>query len=154
MGLDVEAVLDIDAPPAAVAAIQFDPARDPEWIGGVDRVELQTPDRFGLGSRVLRIGRFLARRIEWLMVVEGYEPDRRVTMHAERSPFPMDVEYRLEPIGDGSRTRARIRIRGEGRGGYAMPAPLLAPVIRRSVTADLRRLRSIVVGSDQGAVTG
>jgi hypothetical protein len=144
MTLDVTATLDIDASPAAVADVQFDPARDPDWIGGIDRVELVTPPPFAQGSQVRRIGGFLGRRIVWLMRVESYEPGRFVAMHALESPFPMDVDYRLEPLGDGSRTRASIRIRGEGRGMYGLPGPLLGPMVRRSVLGDLKRLRALV----------
>ena len=60
--LDVTASLVIDAPPDAVARVQFDPSRDPEWIGGVDRVELVTPPPLAVGSQVRRIGGFLGRR--------------------------------------------------------------------------------------------
>jgi polyketide cyclase/dehydrase/lipid transport protein len=144
VGVDVTAAVDIDAPPSAVAAVQFDAARDPEWIGGVDRVELVTPPPLASGSRVRRLGGFLGRPIVWLMDVVAFEPDRLVAMHALESPFPMDVDYRLEPIDGGRRTRASIRIRGEGRGMYGLPGPLLGPMVRRSVQGDLRRLQAIV----------
>jgi hypothetical protein len=122
MALDVTASVEIDATPAAVAAIQFDPTRDPEWIGGVDRVELVTAPPLGTGSKVRRLGGFLGRPIVWLM----------------------DVDYRLEPLDGGRRTRASIRIRGEGRGMYGLPGPLMGPMVKRSVAADLKRLKAIV----------
>ena len=144
MAIDVTASLAIDAPPATVAAVQFDPARDPEWIGGVRRVQLVTAPPLAIGSRVRRIGGFLGRPITWLMDVVGFEPDRLVAMHALESPFPMDVDYRLEPLDGGRRTQASIRIRGEGGGMYGLPGPLMAPMVRRSVQGDLKRLKSIV----------
>jgi hypothetical protein len=144
MGIDVTAALEIDAAPAAVAEVQFDPTRDPEWIGGVGRVELVTAPPLGQGSQVRRIGGFLGRPIVWLMDVVAFEPDRLVAMHALESPFPMDVDYRLEPLDGGRRTRASIRIRGEGRGMYGLPGPLMGPMVRRSVQGDLRRLKRIV----------
>ena len=143
MALDVMATTVIEAPPEAVARVQFDPARDPEWIGGVDRVELVTTQPFGLGSQVRRIGGFLGRKIVWLMNVEEYEPDRLVRMHALESPFPMDVDYILEPVGDG-RTRASIRIQGKGGSVYGMPGFVQGPMVRRSVQGDLGRLKRIV----------
>jgi hypothetical protein len=150
MGLDVMAALEIAAPPETVAAVQFDPTRDPEWIGGVDRVELATAPPIAEGSEVRRFGGFLGRPIEWLMRVDAFEPERHVGMHALRSPFPMDVDYRLEPVDGGRRTRASIRIRGEGRGMYGvLPGPLLGIMVRRSVQGDLRRLKRIVEGPRQ-----
>jgi hypothetical protein len=143
MALDVAVSLVIDAPPEAVARVQFEPTRDPEWIGGVDRVELVTPPPLAVGSQVRRIGGFLGRKIVWLMRVESLAPDRLVAMHALESPFPMDVEYQLEPV-DGGRTRASIRIRGSGGTVYGMPGFLQGPMVRRSVQSDLGRLKRIV----------
>jgi hypothetical protein len=148
MPLDVTASTVIDAPPDAVARVQFDPNRDPEWIGGVDRVELVTTQPFGLGSQVRRIGGFLGRKIAWLMNVEEYEPARLVRMHALESPFPMDVDYILEPAGEGQ-TRASIRIQGKGGSVYGMPGFLQGPMVRRSVQGDLARLKRIVEGDAQ-----
>lgn len=144
MSLDVTASVRIDAPPSAVAAVQFDPSRDPEWIGGVDRVELITPPPLALQSQVRRLGGFLGRRLEWVMRVDELEADRHVGMHALRSPFPMDVDYLLEPTAGGTATMATIRIRGSARGMYGLPGPFLGPMVRRSVASDLRRLKRIV----------
>jgi hypothetical protein len=146
MAIDVTASVRIEAPPSAVAAVEFDPARDPEWIGGVDSVEHVTPPPMAPQSQVRRIGGFLGRPIEWVMRIDVLEPDRHVGMHALKSPFPMDVDYVLDPLDDGRATQASIRIRGEGKGMYGLPGPLLGPMIRRSVTGDLRRLKRIVEG--------
>jgi Polyketide cyclase / dehydrase and lipid transport len=145
VGIDVTARIDITASPEAVAAVQFDPSRDPEWIGGVDRVELLTDPPITQGSKVRRIGGFMGRSITWLMHVEAFEPARRVGMHALESPFPMDVDYILEPLDEAQRTRATIRIRGDAAGMYgALPGPLMAWMVRRSVHGDLKRLKRIV----------
>ncbi len=144
MGIDVTARLRIEAPPSAVAAVEFDPSRDPEWIGGVDRVELITAPPLALQSQVRRLGGFLGRPIEWIMRVDALEPERHVGMHALKSPFPMDVDYHLEPLDGGRATRASIRIRGEGKGMYGLPGPLMGPMVKRSVTGDLKRLKAIV----------
>ena len=146
MAIDVTASVRIEAPPSVVAAVEFDPARDPEWIGGVHRIEHVTPPPIALQSQVRRIGGFLGRPIEWVMRIDVLDPDRHVGMHALKSPFPMDVDYVLEPLDNGRATQASIRIRGEGRGMYGLPGPLLGPMIRRSVTGDLRRLKRIVEG--------
>ncbi len=147
MGIDVTATLRIEASPAAVAAVEFDPSRDPEWIGGVNTVELITAPPLALQSQVRRLGGFLGRPIEWIMRVDVLEPERHVGMHALKSPFPMDVDYHLEPIDGGKATRASIRIRGEGKGMYGLPGPLMGPMVKRSVTGDLKRLKVIVEDS-------
>ncbi len=144
--MDVTASVRIDAPPERVAAVQFDPTRDPEWIGGVDRIELVTAAPLATGSQVRRLGAFLGRPIVWLMRVERLEPGRLVAMHALESPFPMDVDYRLEPLEDGRATQASIRIQGQGRGMYGLPGPFMGWMVRWSVLGDLKRLKAIVEG--------
>jgi hypothetical protein len=144
MTLDVTATVRIEASPERVAAVEFDPERDPEWIGGVSRVERLTPGPLAVGSEVRRLGGFLGRPIEWIMQVQTFEPARRVDMHALKSPFPMDVDYVREPLDGGRATSASIRIRGEGRGMYGLPAPIMGPMVRRSVTSDLKGLKRIV----------
>jgi hypothetical protein len=74
------------------------------------------------------------------MEVVSLTPARELVMHAVESPFPMDVTYRFEPAGP-DRTRARIRVAGAPAGYYRLASPLLAGMVRRSVTADLRRLK-------------
>jgi hypothetical protein len=145
MSLDVTVTTVIDATPEAVAAIQFDPVRDPGWIGGVDQAEWASDPPLRQGSEVRRLGRFAGKPIEWLMHVEAFEPARHVGMRSIRGPFPMQVDYRLEPI-EGARTRASIRIRGETAGPYRLPGPLLSFMVRRSVSGDLKRLRRLVEG--------
>jgi hypothetical protein len=147
MALDVTASLEMDASPDSVARIEFDASHDPEWIGGVDRVEQLTPLPLTVGSEVRRVGGFMGRPIEWIMHVERLEPARHLGMRAVKSPFPMEVDYVLEPLGDGSRTRASIRVRGQAAGMYRLPGPLLGPMVRRSVADDLRRLRRLVESS-------
>ena len=144
MGLDVVATIRIDAAPDTVAAVEFDANRDPEWIGGVNRVEQLTTEPFGVGSQVRRLGAFLGRPIEWIMRVESFEPGRLVAMHALKSPFPMDVDYVIEPLEGGRASQVSIRIRGEGRGMYGLPGWLTGPMVRRSVQSDLRRLKRII----------
>ena len=146
MALDVTATQEIGAPPEDVALVQFDAMHDPEWIGGVDRVEQLTPPPLAVGSEVRRLGGFMGRPIEWVMHVDRLEPARHLGMRAVKSPFPMQVDYVLEPLDGGRRTRASIRVRGEAAGMYRLPGPLLGPMVRNSVAGDLRRLRRLVEG--------
>jgi hypothetical protein len=145
MGLDVTARIDIDLPPEAVASVEFAPENDPSWIGGVRSAEKLTDGPLAVGSRVRRRGAFLGRPIEWVMDITAYEPARRLAMHAVRSPFPMDVTYQLEPRGVGS--RAAIHIQGDARGIYGLLGPLTPWMVRRSVQADLHRLKRLVEAS-------
>ena len=151
MALDVLARIDIARPPEAVAAYQFDAANDPTWISGVRTAEQLTPGAIDVGSRVRRIGTFLGRPIEWVMDVAEFVPARRLAMHAVRSPFPMDVTYELEPADGG--THATIRIRGQAGGLYSLLGPLTPVIVRRSVQADLVRLKRTLEADRRASAT-
>jgi uncharacterized protein YndB with AHSA1/START domain len=140
--LDVRAAIEIARPPEDVAAYEFDPANDPEWIGGVRTAEQLTDGPIAVGARVRRRGGFLGRPIEWVMDIVDHVPARRLAMHEIRSPFPMDVTYELAPAPNG--TRASIRIQGQAGGVYAVLGPLTPLMVRRSLAADLRRLKRAV----------
>jgi hypothetical protein len=145
MPIDVSTWIEVTRPADTVAGLQFDPDHDPRWIGGVDSTERLTHGPLDVGSRVRRLGRFMGRRIEWVMEIVEIVPARRLAMHAVRSPFPMDVTYEIEPSSGGS--RVGIRVQGEAYGLFRLFGPLLGPMVRRSVAGDLRRLKALVESS-------
>ena len=74
-----------------------------------------------------------------LEVVE-YLPDSRLRMKSVRAPFPMEVTYEFTDAG--GETTASIRVRGGPTGLKGIANPLMAPVVRRSLRADLRNLQA------------
>jgi uncharacterized membrane protein len=145
MALDVEAEVLIDRPRGEVAALATDPANDTRWIGGVDRVRRLDEGPIGVGSRVERSARFLGRRLDYVNDVVELEPGSRLRMRSVSGPVPMDITYAFADAGPW-RTRASIRVRGEARGALRLAGPLLGPMVRRSVAADLRRLKALAEG--------
>lgn len=96
-----------------------------------------------MGMRVARVARFVGRRVNYILKVVEYEPDRRMVMHSVQSPFPMEITYEFEDIPEGG-TRARIRVRGGQGLMFRFAGPVLAAVVRRNLTEDLRRLKGIL----------
>jgi len=58
-------------------------------------------------------------------------------------PFPMHIRYELADAPGGG-TVTRIRATGEARGFFRVAAPLLNPMVRRSIAADLKQLKTLV----------
>ena len=139
--IDVTAEVAIRRPRAQVAAYMIDPAHDPEWIGGVREVNVQTPPPLRVGSRVARVASFLGRRVEYVNEVSELDPQRLLDMRSVAAPFPMRITYSFDDRDDGAATTVRNRVRGEPGGFFALFGPLLAPLVRRSVQRDLERLR-------------
>ena len=134
--MEATAIRRIEAAPAAVAAVMFDPRRDPEWIGGAKSVDLPSGDPTRMGARVTRHGGFMGRKFSWQTEVEGFEPDRLMRMRFVEGPMKGgDVTYRIEPAATGS----LVSVRNTGPGPQ-----LMAWFVKRSVGKDLDRLAKLV----------
>jgi hypothetical protein len=141
--LDVTAMTEIAAEPATVSAYAFEPTNDPRWIGGISEAHLQTPRPIGRGTRVQRLAKFLGRTIDYVLEVTSFEPERTMVMESVKGPFPMRVTYRFEPAGTGL-TKASIRVEGTASKYYGIADWLMAPMVRRNIRGDLKRLKTIV----------
>jgi len=134
--MEATATRKIEASPGSVAAVMFDPRRDPEWIGGAKSVDPPQGDPTKVGARTTRHGGFMGKKFSWQTEVEGFEPDRLLRMRFVEGPMKGgDVTYRIEPDGSGSRVSI----------GNTGPGPqLMAWFVRRSVGKDLERLARLV----------
>ena len=141
--IDVTAEVLVRRPRAEVAAYMFDPSREAEWTGGVVASRLLSPGRLREGSRVERVSRFLGREFGYVYEVVADDGDRGVDLTVER-PFPMRIRYELEDAPGG--TLARIRARGDATGFFRLASPLMAPMVRRNIAADLEALKARLEG--------
>ena len=128
----------IAASPKQVAAVMFDPRRDPEWIGGAKSVEPLSGDPTAIGARVRRHGGFMGKKFSWETEVVSHQSDRLLEMLFIEGPMKGGgVTYRIEPGAGGS----RVSIRNTGPGPQIM-----GWFVRRSVRKDLDRLAKLVTG--------
>ena len=140
--LDVTVSQTVAAPPEKVAAVLFDPTRDPEWIGGARQSEIVTAGMpYGVGFRVRRTGAFLGRRFSWVTEIAEYVPDRTTRMKYVSGPFQGGVDYSISPNATGS----VVTIRNYGAASFSFP--FMATMMRMSVAGDLKRLKAIVEAS-------
>ncbi|MEP6589411.1 MAG: SRPBCC family protein [Polaromonas sp.] len=134
--MEATATRRMSATPKQVAAIMFDPQRDPEWIGGAKSVELSTDNPTSIGARMTRHGGFMGRKFSWQTEVSRFEPDRLLDMRFVAGPMNGgSVTYSIEPDGEGS----CVSIRNTGPGPQ-----LVSWFVRRSVRKDLDRLATLV----------
>lgn len=152
MAIDVSAEAIIAAPRDRVATYAMDPANDPVWISGISEAEMLTEPPLQKGSRVRRVAGFLGKRIDYVLEVAELEPGSRLLMRSVKSPFPMVVTYSFEDAPGG--TRAAIRVEGEGSGWYRVADPLMARAVKRSLTKDLRTLKSIMESGERATESG
>jgi uncharacterized membrane protein len=136
--LDVRVTIQMDASPERIRSVMFDPRHDPEWMAAVKSVE-PLGDYTHPGTRVRRVGRFLGRTLHWTTEVVSMQPGK-VELHIIDGPMRGTVIYSVEPSGIGS----QVTIHNTGEASGFAPRWLLAMAMRRSLTADLQRLRRIV----------
>ena len=141
MSIDISADTTINHVRSEVAAFVMDPENDAAWIGGITESRIVTDGAIGVGSKVARTAKFLGRELNYVNEVKGLDEGRLLAMKAEK-PFPMEIRYEFEDSGEG--TLVRVRVSGEGTGFFRVAPPLLAPMVRRNVAGDLRRLKAIL----------
>jgi carbon monoxide dehydrogenase subunit G len=140
--IDLAAETDIAAAPADIAAVMFDPAREPEWITAVKTVEI-VDAALQPGARVRRTGSVLGREIAWTSEVEAVHFPHVLSLRIAGGPFTGLLSYNIQRSGNGS--RVRIQTRGETAGGLDfLPAAMIESPMRSALTADLGRLKAIV----------
>ncbi len=88
---------------------------------------------------VERTAKFLGKTFTYGYVVTRHEPDWAVEMTVDR-PFPMVVRYELEDADGG--TLVAIHATGEPGTFFRWAAPAMAAPVRKSIAADLGRLRT------------
>lgn len=143
MNLDVTAETTIACPRDLVAAYVFDNSNDPIWIGGISRSELEGEPPIRVGSRVRRTASFLGKRIEYVNEVERLNPGLLLEMRSVEGPFPMQLTYIFADVDSGS-TTAGIRVQGDPGKLYTVAGPVMRRQVQRSISRDLRRLKSIM----------
>jgi uncharacterized membrane protein len=133
--VDVSVTTVIDAAPDRVRGIMFDPRHDPTWMAAVKQVEVLSDD-MNPGARTRRTGKFLARTLRWTTEVR-FVSEHVLELEIVDGPMRGTVMYRIEPEGG----RSRVTIRNVGLAPGFAPRWLLAAAMRRSLSADLRRLK-------------
>jgi hypothetical protein len=144
MSTDVCVEVTIAWPRAAVADFMFDPRNDATWTTGVVAATPRQEGRLRAGARVERTAKFLGRTFSYEYEVTAADGDTFVEM-AVTEPFPMHIRYELADAPGGG-TLARIHATGEARGFFRLAAPLMNPMVKRSIAADLKKLKECVEG--------
>ncbi len=142
MSTDVRVEIVIVRPRAEVAAFMFDPGNDATWTTGVIAARPRQEGRLRAGARVERTAKFLGRQFAYEYEVTAASGDDFVEMKVTE-PFPMHIRYELADTPDGG-TTVRIHATGEARGFFRVAAPLLNPMVRRNIAADLKKLKQCV----------
>ena len=139
--VDVSAEIEIAAAPADVAAVLFDPVREPEWMKVVKSVSVIDP-ALQPGARVRRTAMFMGHEIAWVTEVETVHFPHVLNLKVAEGPFVGTINYQIQRSAGGS--HVRIRNRGESSALSFLPSSIIETPLKASMDADLGRLKAIV----------
>lgn len=145
--IDLTVETEITAAPADVAAVMFDPQRDPEWMSVVKTVDVIDP-ALQPGARVKRTASVFGHELAWTTQVEAVHFPHVLTLRVIDGPFTGVISYNIQRSAGGS--LVRIRNKGETTKLGFLPAAVIEEPMRTGLAADLGRLKAIIEGRSVG----
>lgn len=140
--VDVTVETEIAASPTDVAAVMFDPQREPEWMNAVQRVEVVDP-ALQPGARVRHTASFMGREVAWTTEVEAVHFPHALRLRIAEGPFAGTVSYQIQRSAAGG-SAVRVRNEGEASTLASLFSGLIESRLRTMMSGDLARLKSLV----------
>jgi uncharacterized membrane protein len=95
----VQLTIDIAAPVEEIWSVLTDPSSFPDWITGIQTVELLSEGEYGVGTRYRVVAGRTDRTVEWTVEITALEPEKMIEFD-----YTGDVEGRggwnIEPRTD------------------------------------------------------
>jgi uncharacterized protein YndB with AHSA1/START domain len=137
--------IDIARRPEDVFSYVLDPSHLPEWQENVVSVRRLDEGPPAPGSRIVVTRRVGGRDRELTTELSELNPPRSWTGRGIDGPVRAIAKGRIEPVGNGERSRVTFELDFEGRGVGKFLVPL---VVRRQAAAEmprnLRKLRELL----------
>ena len=139
--IDVTVDTEIAAAPADVAAVMFDPQREPEWMKVVQTVEI-IDAALAVGARVKRTASFMGKEVSWTTTVDAVHFPHVLRLQISEGPVTGTVSYQIQRSAGGS----AVRVRNEATvtGMFAMMTAMIESKMQSTMAEDLERLKALV----------
>ena len=147
--VDVSCEIVIRRPRAEVSGYAAAPSNAPRWYSNIDPALHRGGPPLGVGTLVDFGVRFLGRELKYTYEFIEWVPGRRLVMRTAQGPFPMQTTYMWED--QGAATRMVLANTGEPAGFSKVAGFLMAPMMRRAMGKDLRRLKVLLEARTAGA---
>jgi uncharacterized membrane protein len=144
--VDVQVETIINRPRPHVAAYAGNPDNAPQWYSNIKSVKWQTQPPMAVGSKLAFNARFLGRTLDYVYEIIELSPGQRLVMRTAQGPFPMQTTYAWTPEGQAS-TKMVLRNTGSPAGFSKLAGAVMAPMMRRAMRKDLRKLKALLESS-------
>ena len=141
--IEVRVEIDIERPAPDVFAFVTDMANNTRWQSGMRSCRWTSDPAIGVGSTYDKVASFLGREIVTSFEVVEHDPPTAMRIVSTKSTFPLDITRTVTPRGDEACSVEAI-VRGEPTGPMGWFAPLMRPMVARSVNRDYQRLKTLL----------
>ncbi len=132
----------INRPVERVFAFVSDLENDPPWSGAAE-MHRASPGPLGIGTTFRQRDSFLGRRLDLILEVVGYEPNRKITLKTTSGILSFAGTRLVEPADDGA-TRVTFAGSGHADGVWKLAELLLAAAGGRRLRIQLGRLKQVL----------
>jgi len=145
----IERSIVIDRPAEEVWNFVHDTANDVRWQPMLAESESLSDGPMSVGTQVRQVRHFLGLRIETILEVTEYEPNRRSAVRGISGPIPLSGSYEIEPVDAGT----RFTVSGEldAHGFFKLTEPVFARIAGRELESNLGHLKDLLEASSAGA---
>ncbi|WP_411734478.1 SRPBCC family protein [Paeniglutamicibacter sp.] len=140
--VDVKCEIVIQRPRAAVAGFAADPENTPKWYANIGSAIHRGGPPLGVGTLVDFGARFMGRELNYTYEFVQWVPGSKLVMRTAQGPFPMQTSYTWSD--EGTATRMVLANTGEPAGFSKVAGFLMAPMMRRAMGKDLRKLKALL----------
>jgi uncharacterized protein YndB with AHSA1/START domain len=129
----------VNRPVAEVFAYVTDPSKLSEWQTNTVEVEQLTDGPLGVGTRLREVHAAGRKRVEQVVEVTAYEPERRFDLDLVEGPLPLNARHTFEAVAGG--TVIHFAAEGRAPGAMRLAEPLLKPILRSQFRRHYARLK-------------
>jgi uncharacterized protein YndB with AHSA1/START domain len=133
--------IEIARSPEDVFAYLDDPSRHGEWQSQIVRAEVQTEGPTRVGTRVKQTMRMGKREQDMSYEITEHDPPRSFAFRGLDGPVRPIGHGKVEPVGDGARSRVTIELDFEGHGFGKLLRPLVVSQARKQVPKNQQQLK-------------
>jgi carbon monoxide dehydrogenase subunit G len=138
----VESVV-IERTPEEVWKVVADLDTHAEWRPAIVELRQMSGGPLGVGSRIREVLSWRGREIVIDDVVTAFEPPHRLGIHGGWKAADFDVDFRLEPSGDGTEVTMDWPLHPKSL-LMKVAAPFMGGAMRRATREELRLLKEFV----------